>query len=374
MNDNDFLDEQDELENPEYWPPQKKIKTDEYNSSPISPILPLLHSPPPVHYVSGIATERSDGVVKEAEKPPSEKKSGERKRSHCRLKLHDIVVEGLGLHPDHTGLKWKNHRSFEVNWDKFIPYYQGRGKSSAKRENIINRFPRKENGFKRDVVAVPSSGYDAVYLMPIPDLEKRENSFEPPKKLCDPSSTLNILSSVPKNSSKPFSDESDVSELEILIDGDAVNVLTIPTLVRNQLFYIESFIKRMKSNPKFEMNDDDCINFDLLLRDESENKQNLLTINELQTFLKRFGPLVNSVHKVRSFINSGAVNWYHGNISRQESETILKLFYTGQVGCTCYLIRSTMISPQNNDSVFVVSYLKQKGSTVERCLTRCFVV
>jgi len=126
------------------------------------------------------------------------------------------------------------------------------------------------------------------------------------------------------------------------------------------------------------MTDIDLKNFYLLLCGEAGNKDTIQVV-QFHAFLVRFGPLLQSVRRVRSFVNDGAAKWYHGNISREEAEHRLASYYDTNKCPTCYLIRSTPI--QNGTFlpdtfyVFAASYLKMETpeSPQEYLHTRLYI-
>jgi len=154
-------------------------------------------------------------------------------------------------------------------------------------------------------------------------------------------------------------------------DADAVNHLVHPEpILENGTFKIEIFLNRMRNNKKFSsMTDKDVDNFYKLLNDEAGNRADgLMTVEQLQAFLVRFGPLLQSIERIRSFVNDGAAKWYHGNISKEIAETLLYNFLRTQRCQTCYLIRRA--SPIQNGQylpdtvyVFAASYLRSTDST-----------
>jgi len=128
------------------------------------------------------------------------------------------------------------------------------------------------------------------------------------------------------------------------------------------------------------MTESDFRNFNLLLRDETGNPESeTMTISQLQAFLVRFGPLVQSIQRIRAFVNDGAAKWFHGNISREIAESHLHNFAQNQRCLTCFLIRSTplQIGTYLPDTyyVFAVSYLKREPPSYEPVLlhTRLYI-
>jgi len=103
----------------------------------------------------------------------------------------------------------------------------------------------------------------------------------------------------------------------------------------------------------------------------------IIDVVQLYAFLVRFGPLLQSVRRVRSFVNDGAANWYHGNISREEAENRLCNFHRTHDWPICYLVRSTPI--QNGTFladtfyVFAASYLKWETDIPEYLHTRLYI-
>jgi len=128
------------------------------------------------------------------------------------------------------------------------------------------------------------------------------------------------------------------------------------------------------------MTESDVRNFNSLLRDETA-VQNIdtMTVEQLKAFLVRFGPLVLSIERVRSFVNDGAAKWYHGNISREIAEDLLNSFSERRPYChTCFLIRSTPLQNgthlRDTTYVFAASYIKKiPGSPPELLHTRLYI-
>eukprot|EP01124_Arcella_intermedia_P023542 TRINITY_DN3760_c0_g1_i2.p1 TRINITY_DN3760_c0_g1~~TRINITY_DN3760_c0_g1_i2.p1 ORF type:complete len:208 (+),score=73.74 TRINITY_DN3760_c0_g1_i2:506-1129(+) len=91
----------------------------------------------------------------------------------------------------------------------------------------------------------------------------------------------------------------------------------------------------------------------LLFSEVIEKKPNT-TINkeELDCFLRRFGPIEQVVDKMSDLISSGANDWYHGNISRIAAENILNEFLKSN--SSAFLIRA---SNRGQNVVFVVSFV-----------------
>eukprot|EP01124_Arcella_intermedia_P024019 TRINITY_DN3959_c0_g1_i1.p1 TRINITY_DN3959_c0_g1~~TRINITY_DN3959_c0_g1_i1.p1 ORF type:complete len:198 (-),score=62.67 TRINITY_DN3959_c0_g1_i1:41-634(-) len=94
-----------------------------------------------------------------------------------------------------------------------------------------------------------------------------------------------------------------------------------------------------------------------------KNSNTHMTKEEFNNFLTRFGPIDQVITKMNDFINSGANDWYHGDICRKTAENILKEAL--KTKSSAYLFRAKSSSEQQVAFVLSFGFSNPQGSTPE---------
>jgi hypothetical protein len=247
-------------------------------------------------------------------------------RRHCKISPLVIVNEVLADPSLRKIMRWREvGKVFEINWENFARYYRYRGPSSASSESIRNHFMRKNHGFEMLRRRQAYIGYDSV------------------------------LTHV---TWKEVEDE--------FIDGDALNIIKqiVPDFNETKNFHIDEFLEHMQKKRKFNMTDEDKSNFKILLKSElgpDNNNSNMITFDKFRSFLIRFGPLLQSVQKVRNFVEAGASSWFHGLMTSSTVEKDYNPYLRANDDTWYYLIRSVPIDEKdlNCKYVFAVSLMNR---------------
>jgi len=99
-------------------------------------------------------------------------------------------------------------------------------------------------------------------------------------------------------------------------------------------------------------------NLEIFLRGESwRPNDNYISLDEFNNFLHRFGPLDIARIKINKFIEHGARNWFHGNISRDNASHLLeqqfRTHYLPEAPQTLYLVRNVEIQKGIDHTLYV---------------------
>jgi len=156
----------------------------------------------------------------------------------------------------------------------------------------------------------------------------------------------------------------DEDAVNLIKDEDTINLLSkLQNKIKDKSFLITDVLEKMGSESKFSMTPSDYNNFKILMTSESQQNERI-TMKQFNSFLSRFGPLTKCLPKIRDFVNSGAVHWFHGNINREKSVELLKNSFNKEK-CTHYLLRSVPTHEGvflSDTYIFAVSIIKRGNS------------
>jgi len=210
----------------------------------------------------------------------------------------------------------------------FLNTIKKKTESSAKWTSIKNRLTKSKSGFYALENKIPPDGFYKLYSHISWNLS------------VDPVFTITVPQSPPSNLNQINLNQIKIEEIiPLKLLANQPNVWITYT------FNAHKFLDDMRSLSIYaEMNEDDKLNFKILLAAENDNSNELsydylsyMPTKALHDFGVRFGPWESIVLKVREFVSDGARDWFIGKCNRYKAEDIISQ------SSNCYCIRS--VSP-----------------------------